>query len=332
MLIRPYSGWSNFWGAINHDGYYARSKDYVSIVKRNVTGVWKVPFLSGAYLMSYDIFRNSTLRPKYTNNFLIPELAFCLNNRIRNIPMFVSNVVEFGHLINSDNFDITRIHAELYELFDNRYDWEKRYLHADWSSVLNVNQSLVEIMKNPETMPCPDVFWVPLVTPSFCEELIDEMEVYGKWFMGLNYDHRAEGGATEDAPTVDIHLYEIGFGDVWLEFLRLYVVPLQVKLFMDNLPYPPIAKMNFVVRYKPDEQAYLKPHHDKSTYTVNIALNKGGGIDFEGGGCRFTRYNCSIDHSKVGHALIHPGKLTHEHEGLSILSGTRYILVSFVDP
>lgn len=31
--------------------------------------------------------------------------------------------------------------------------------------------------------------------------------------------------------------------------------------------------MNFVVRYKPDEQRELKPHHDTSTYTINIALN-----------------------------------------------------------
>ena len=38
--------------------------------------------------------------------------------------------------------------------------------------------------------------------------------------------------------------------------------------------------MNFVVRYKPDEQASLRPHHDSSTYTINIALNRAG-IDYE---------------------------------------------------
>ena len=25
--------WSNFWGAIDHNGYYARSKDYIDIVE-----------------------------------------------------------------------------------------------------------------------------------------------------------------------------------------------------------------------------------------------------------------------------------------------------------
>ena len=31
--------------------------------------------------------------------------------------------------------------------------------------------------------------------------------------------------------------------------------------------------MNFVVRYKPGEQDHLRPHHDSSTFTINIALN-----------------------------------------------------------
>ena len=40
--------------------------------------------------------------------------------------------------------------------------------------------------------------------------------------------------------------------------------------------------MNFVVRYKPGEQDHLRPHHDTSTYSVNLALNRPG-IDFEVG-------------------------------------------------
>lgn len=36
----------------------------------------------------------------------------------------------------------------------------------------------------------------------------------------------------------------------------------------------------FVVRYKPDEQPALRPHHDASTFTINIALNQVG-LDFQ---------------------------------------------------
>lgn len=36
----------------------------------------------------------------------------------------------------------------------------------------------------------------------------------------------------------------------------------------------------FVVRYKPDEQPALRPHHDASTFTINIALNQVG-LDYQ---------------------------------------------------
>lgn len=38
--------------------------------------------------------------------------------------------------------------------------------------------------------------------------------------------------------------------------------------------------LNFVVRYKPEEQPSLEPHHDASTFTLNVALNKAG-VDYE---------------------------------------------------
>ena len=40
------------------------------------------------------------------------------------------------------------------------------------------------------------------------------------------------------------------------------------------------AVMNFVVKYTPRRQSYLRPHHDSSTFTINIALNNKH-LDFE---------------------------------------------------
>lgn len=57
--------------------------------------------------------------------------------------------------------------------------------------------------------------------------------------------------------------------------------------------------MMFVVRYKPDEQAALRPHHDASTYSIDVALNRKD-IDYEGGGVRFARYNCTLEANKLG--------------------------------
>lgn len=52
----------------------------------------------------------------------------------------------------------------------------------------------------------------------------------------------------------------------------------------------------------------------------------------QGGGVHFTRYNCSVTSTRRGWMLMHPGRLTHEHQGLPTTGGTRYIMVSFIDP
>lgn len=38
--------------------------------------------------------------------------------------------------------------------------------------------------------------------------------------------------------------------------------------------------MNFVVKYCPEGQNSLRPHHDSSTFTINVALSRPG-IDYE---------------------------------------------------
>jgi hypothetical protein len=57
--------------------------------------------------------------------------------------------------------------------------------------------------------------------------------------------------------------------------------------------------MIFVVRYKPEEQSFLRPHLDASTYSIDVALNKRD-VDYEGGGVRYVRYNCTIAADRVG--------------------------------
>lgn len=52
----------------------------------------------------------------------------------------------------------------------------------------------------------------------------------------------------------------------------------------------------------------------------------------QGGGVHFLRYNCSLIDLRKGWMLMHPGRLTHHHEGLPTTKGTRYIMVSFIDP
>ncbi|GAU97710.1 hypothetical protein RvY_08960 [Ramazzottius varieornatus] len=321
MLVRPGFLWSNFWGALSDEGFYARSEDYGEILDYTKRGIWNVPYIRNAYMIRSDVIKNHFV-PFVEQGVADVDITWCKNMREQGRLMYLSNLQYYGHLVNSESFDITLTKPEFYQLVNNKLDWEYRYIHQDYNTV-----------KQPDTIveqPCTDVYWFPLVTPAYATDLIAIMEGYGKWSNGKNDDARLQNGY-ENVPTRDIHMKQVGLERQWLLFLKDYVRPIQEKLYTGYYHDPPQAIMNFVVRYKPDEQPALRPHHDSSTYTINIALNTPN-VDYEGGGCRFVRYNCSVVETRLGWTLIHPGRLTHFHEGLPVTKGTRYIMISFVDP
>ncbi len=93
-----------------------------------------------------------------------------------------------------------------------------------------------------------------MVTERFADELVEEMENFGKWSSGSNdvsleisnssikiigfrfgnrvekKDKRLEGGY-ENVPTIDIHMNQVGYEREWLKFLDRYVRPLQETVF-----------------------------------------------------------------------------------------------------
>ncbi|KRY21174.1 Procollagen-lysine,2-oxoglutarate 5-dioxygenase [Trichinella patagoniensis] len=315
MMIRGEELWSNFWGALNDDGFYARSDDYISIAKRERLGLWNIPHFSTAYLIRKD--RLSLLLSAYSyNGKNDPDMSFTQFCREKGFFMYVDNTEKYGHIMVSDNYNPLNRFADFYNIFQNRREWEERYLDEKYWDTLNNDYEF--------ELPCPDVYHFPLFSKQFCKEMIAVMENYGRWSSGSNLDSRLAGGY-ENVPTRDIHMNQVDFERHWLNILDEYIRPVQEKTFIGYYSKPPHAIMNFVVRYKPDEQPALRPHHDASTYTVDIALNKAG-EDFEGGGVRYVRYNCSVTNSPVGWALMHPGRLTHMHEGLPTTRGVRYIL------
>ena len=126
MLYRPYTAWSNFWGALSSDGYYARSADYMEIVNNDRRGLWNVPYISSCYLISGSVIHNEDTRPSYVNKMMDPDMAFTSNLRSKDVFLFVSNRLNFGHLINNEAFPTTYLNNELWEMERNRYDWELR--------------------------------------------------------------------------------------------------------------------------------------------------------------------------------------------------------------
>ncbi|XP_047217831.1 procollagen-lysine,2-oxoglutarate 5-dioxygenase 1 [Girardinichthys multiradiatus] len=321
MITRAGQLWSNFWGALSADGYYARSEDYVDIVQGRRVGLWNVPYVSSVYLVKASLLQTELKDYKlFTSQNLDSDMAFCHSVRNKGVFMYVNNLHTFGRILSTENYKTEHLHNDLWQIFENPLDWQERYIHENYTRVIKD-----ELIENP----CPDVYWFPVFTDVACNHLIEEMEHFGKWSGGGNVDTRIQGGY-ENVPTIDIHMNQIDYEKEWQRFLLEYVAPITEKMFPG---YYTKAQFDlaFVVRYKPDEQPFLKPHHDASTFTINIALNQVG-TDYQGGGCRFLRYDCSIQAPRKGWALMHPGRLTHYHEGLPTTAGVRYIVVSFVDP
>ena len=322
LLVRPFRMFSNFWGDVAANGFYSRSRDYTEIIQRTRLGVWNVPFINSAVLIKGAWLKaRGTNLPSFTSSVWDPDLAFCAWMRDKGHFMYVSNLEDYGHLLNRETYTTEHLHNDMYQLFDNRLDWERKYIHENYSKILDPNFVLEQ--------PCTDVYLFPVMSEVFTKHLVEELEHFGQWSNGKNEDKRLQGGY-ENVPTVDIHMNQVGFESQWLEFLRVYIVPVQIKVFPGYYSKAN-ALMNFVVKYTPTGQSFLRPHHDSSTFTINVALSRAG-IEYEGGGCRFVRQNCSIVDTKLGWTLMHPGRLTHYHEGLPIVKGTRYIMVSFIDP
>uniref|UniRef100_A0A8D0HHD1 procollagen-lysine 5-dioxygenase n=1 Tax=Sphenodon punctatus TaxID=8508 RepID=A0A8D0HHD1_SPHPU len=307
MMSRHGKLWSNFWGALSPEGYYARSEDYVELVQGKRMAVWNVPYISQVYLLRGETLRQEVPdRNVFTMDETDPDMAFCKNLRERGIFLHISNRVEFGRLLATAKYNTSYLHPDLWQIAENPLDWREKYIHENYSHVLegeNIQQ------------PCPDVYWFPLFTEQMCDQLVEEAERFGEWSGGRHEDRRLAGGY-ENVPTVDIHMNQLGYEQEWLLFLRDYIAPVTEKLYPGYYTKP---------------RASVSPPPRKPTLTPPPRATFSS-LSLQGGGCRFIRYDCTVESPRKGWSLMHPGRLTHYHEGLPTTRGTRYIMVSFVDP
>lgn len=81
----------------------------------------------------------------------------------------------------------------------------------------------------------------------FCKQLVEEMEHFGQWSDGSNFDPRLETGY-EAVPTRDIHMRQIDWEEHWLHVLRTYVYPIQLKLWEGYIDKVSLKSDSLIVR------------------------------------------------------------------------------------
>uniref|UniRef100_A0A673K8Q8 Procollagen-lysine,2-oxoglutarate 5-dioxygenase 3-like n=1 Tax=Sinocyclocheilus rhinocerous TaxID=307959 RepID=A0A673K8Q8_9TELE len=182
MLSRHGKLWSNFWGALSPENFYSRSEDYIDIVQSKRVGLWNVPYITQVYLIRGETLR-SRLAPVslYKQEGMDPDMSFCKSVREQGIFMFVSNRDEFGRLISSTNYNISRLHPDMWQIFDNPVDWREKYIHENYSKIFDDDENLVEQNR------CPGMLWFTLRAihiPGLLNRTADELSratLLGEW-------------------------------------------------------------------------------------------------------------------------------------------------------
>ena len=339
MITAHESIYSNFWAHFVFDtGYYQRHATYQATASYKNRGIFGVPLIWGSYLIKAEYceefskyylsdfkFNSKPLSKMDERANLNPwwlDLYFSAKLSVDR-PLYMVNREHYGYLIERDLNEKDRLHQELYTYQNHKYLWKKFYYSDEFFNRIYKGGRLHQ------TEPCRDVFVWDFFKPIFGKHLIEEAEHFGEWSDGgHNQKHDPRLGGTESYPTQDIHLNQFGLHETWEDIVKNDIAQLAAQFYSGTGTKG--INIAFIVRYKPGAQSFLRPHHDSSLYTVAVALNKQG-VEFEGGGVRFLRYNCSYIPPEPGHALMHPGRVTHRHEGLVTTAGTRYIFVTFIN-
>ena len=329
LIIKNKTLLSNFWGDISNSGWYARSDDYIDILNRNNVNVWNVPFINSNILFHKNVFRKYYLLKREGFNDI--DMKICFNCRINNEAMYLLNKKQYGYIYDPDTANananvIVNVNVNVNDYSINSISsWSKeRIFSNEYLDFYNNNDSKLfkEIEKG------TDIWYFPFLRPEFCDYLVQLAEKNGNWSGGVYTDKNSIDkriGVIENIPTQDIHLKDIGLHDFWVDIVNNHFKRIMAHLYKYKAGNYHIA---FIVKYDAEKgQASLQGHHDASVYTTNIALCDGN--DYEGGGIKFHTKNITLLNKDKGYLCLHPGRVTHYHEGLPITRGKRYVLVSF---
>tara|TARA_R110000796_G_scaffold87913_4_gene189335 strand:+ start:205 stop:843 length:639 start_codon:yes stop_codon:yes gene_type:complete len=199
------------------------------------------------------------------------------------------------------------IHPELFTYFSDPEKWESKFLRPELTEGKWDLYCLEEL---------DDIYTIPCFTEEFCDYIIDEAESCNCWTIDRH----------ENYPTTDMTLSVLGLQSTYDAILKKYIWPLATyKYQLEEPQWLDMYSENFIARYHPYAQYHLALHHDMSQITVVVTLNT---EDFTGGGTYFSNQKTQLKGEK-GNISIHPGQITHRHGGLPVLTGQRYIVVSF---
>ena len=218
---------------------------------------------------------------------------------------------------------------------DSDKDQPKKLLHPDIYrfSLKHVSPRI----KKGATEVAEQIYAFDLFTPEFCKKLIEEAEYQGGWETGVDDEEGAGFGMMKLDPslfessrvenekdtTVSLNNFPTHSGSLTEtvnQINRKFVSPMIDKKWRSfhitryDAPY--------LLKYEHDKVNKMKLHYDLETVAMVVYLNN----DFEGGGTYFPRWKYHLNPQVPGQAAMWPGGVSHEHIGVPITKGIRYLL------
>lgn len=93
------------------------------------------------------ILHKGSVLPKidlvYKTNMFDVNILYATILREKDIFMYTTNTHQFGHIIDTANFNAKLVRPELFEIFANFKAWTDRYLHPEYVDFL-ANSSLIQ--------------------------------------------------------------------------------------------------------------------------------------------------------------------------------------------
>lgn len=185
------------------------------------------------------------------------------------------------------------------------------------------------------------IYTFDLFTPEFCKKLIEEAEASGGWetsvdneknpylhgFAGMKLDPALfKSGKNENEKDTTLSFSEIPrkgshkLAQAYLKTIKTHVTPLIENIWRSFH----ITKYDqpYLLKYEPDKVKKMNLHYDLETVALVIYLN----TDYKGGGTYFPKWKLRLQPKKPGQAAMWPGGVSHEHIGLPITAGVRYLM------
>ena len=203
----------NFWGETVANGFYNRSPDYKDISQRKTSGLFVVPYASGAYLVKAEVMKDLTFFNASYND-RNSDIVFC--NSIR----------KSGHLyfFNSDSADFVFLNGRtdetvpypLMEHFPGNKIAFYLSFYMKWDHHRQRDWDYTKA--TPVQNPCDDVYVLELFSEKFTQAMKQAASHSGKWtsrswtegwnvletlaFRDLGYDKGWEMFSTDYLPTI----------------------------------------------------------------------------------------------------------------------------------